>query len=112
MKKFLTTSAIILLSLTLFGQRNTYLGFETALTNDVYEFTDYGNTIRPILLGTGLWGINIRQEINNHFSIESGLIRKYYDEGFGFQTSSPSLVTGFASNAIDVWQIPLRLKTH
>lgn len=113
MKEFLTTTAIILLSLTLFGQRDTYFGIEVARTNDIYEFTDEGNTIIPIPLKTGLWGITIRQEINNWFSIESGLIRKYYNEGFGFEPPSPDIGSiGFSSDAMNVWQIPLRLKTQ
>jgi len=95
---FMTTHAI--------GQNKTYFGMEAAMTNDIYEITDNGNNLKSVPLVTGLWGFNLRQDIHNIF-LETGLIRKYYDEGFGFHS-----MDGYgSSNAIDAWIIPLRLGT-
>jgi len=91
------------------GQKNTFIGIGGALTFDKYEFTDPGNVIRPIPLPSGSWGILIGQEINDLFLFETGIIRKYYDEGFGFNIASP--VIGFSSNSFETIQLPIRLKT-
>jgi hypothetical protein len=112
MKKLLIIAIATLLSLSVFGQKNTYIGFETTITNDVYDFTDEGDNIKPTLLINILWGINIRQDINNIFSLESGLIRKYYKEGLELNTNASPFLPGILSNAINVWQIPLRIKSR
>lgn len=88
------------------GQNKTYFGMEAAINHDIYEITDNGNNLKSIPLITELWGFNLRQDIHNIF-LETGLIRKYYDQGFGFHS-----MDGYGStNAIDAWIIPLRLGT-
>ena len=90
-----------------FGQKSTFIGFEGAVTSDIYEIVDPCNIIQNTPLITGSWGFTIGQEINKNFLIESGIIRKYYAEGYAF-SSQPNI--GFSGNAYNSWQIPLRLK--
>lgn len=93
-----------------FGQNKTYIGGEFAMTGDIYNIIDPCNLITTTPLITGSWGFTIGQEINRSFLIETGLIRKYYDEGFGYNIES--LIIGTSSNAYNTWQIPLRLKAR
>ncbi len=93
-----------------FSQNKTFIGGEFAMTGDIYDIIDPCNLITTTPLITGSWGIIIGQEINKNFIIETGLIRKYYDEGFGYNIES--LILGSSSNAFNTWQIPLRLKAR
>ena len=90
---------------TVVGQNNTYIGIEGAVNNDVYDIIDNGSLLKHVPLITGYFGLNIRQDINPTLFLETGLLRKYYDEGIGFKSSS--FYT--ESNAINAWLIPLRL---
>lgn len=108
MKKSLITLSILISSLILFGQNRTYLGIETAITNDIFEFSDKGNKLKQTIVPGALWGINIRQELNNYFSIGTGIIRNYYSEGFGYNMKNFSNM-GFTSNSYSSWQIPIRI---
>jgi len=99
--------ALSLLFTTVKAQKNTYIGVEGALTNDVYEIIDKGNQLKNVPLLTGYFGINIRQDLSRTVFAETGLLRKFYDEGIGFKPFS-----GYTSgNAINAWLIPFRLGT-
>jgi len=90
---------------TAFGQENTYIGVEAAVNNDVYDIIDNGTLLKKVPLITGYFGLTIRQDVSSKVFLETGLLRKYYDEGIGFKTSP-----GYSeSNAINAWLIPLRL---
>lgn len=91
--------------ITSVAQKNTYIGFEGAVNNDVYDIIDNGSLLKKVPLITGYFGLNIRQDISSTVFLETGLLRKYYDEGIGFKGSS-SYTEG---NAINAWLIPLRL---
>lgn len=91
--------------ITVVGQNNTYIGIEGAANNDVYDIIDNGSLLKHVPLITGYFGLNIRQDISSSVFLETGLLRKYYDEGIGFKSSS--FYT--ESNAINAWLIPLRL---
>ena len=93
-----------------FGQNKTYFGGEAAMTGDIYDIIDPCNLITTTPLITGSWGFTVGQEISKNFLIETGLIKKYYDEGFGYTIKS--VVLGSSSNAFNTWQIPLRLKSR
>jgi len=97
--------ALNLVFITAVAQKNTYIGFEGAANNDVYEIIDNGSLLKKVPLITGYFGLNIRQDISSSVFLETGLLRKYYDEGIGFKGSS-SYTEG---NAINAWLIPLRL---
>lgn len=101
---------LIVLTQSGFSQNKTYFGGEFAMTGDIYDINDPCNLITATSLITGSWGFTIGQEINKNFLIETGLIRKYYDEGFGYNVES--LILGSSSNAFNTWQIPLRLKSR
>lgn len=68
------------------GQNKTYIGFEFSIANDIYKIHDNGGYLKSIPLYNVPGGINIRQEISKVIFIETGLIMKYYHEGFGFKT--------------------------
>ena len=105
LKTAFVTLALALTFITAFGQKNTYIGVEAAVNNDVYDIIDRGTLLKKVPLITGYFGLNIRQDVSSTVFLETGLLRKYYDEGIGFTTS-----TGYSeSNAINAWLIPLRL---
>ncbi len=111
MKKNLFTIIILfVITQSAFSQNKTFVGAELAMTGDIYDIIDPCNLITTTPLITGSWGLTIGQEINKNFLIETGLIRKYYDEGFGYNTES--VILGTYSNAYNTWQIPLRLKSR
>ena len=78
-------SLVVGLAFTAPAQRNTYLGLQGALCNDIYVLSDQGSSLDNVPLGTGLWGLNIRQEIDERVFIEISVLAKAYWEGFGFK---------------------------
>jgi len=109
MTKITLTILLLVVTLTTISAQNrTYIGAEAAVTHDIYEIADYGTELKEIPLINGLWGLNIRQDLNKKVFLEIGLLRKYYNEGIGFKTSG-----GYSeTNAITAWLIPLRLGTR
>jgi hypothetical protein len=105
LKLTFVTVALNLAFITAVAQKNTYIGFEGAVNNDVYDIIDNGSVLKKVPLITGYFGLNIRQDISSSVFLETGLLRKYYDEGIGFK-GSPSYTE---TNAINAWLIPLRL---
>jgi hypothetical protein len=56
-------------------------------------------------LVNAIGGFNLRQEINRYIFVETGLILKYYWQGFGFKT-----IPYYGSSSSDPsWIIPVRL---
>jgi hypothetical protein len=107
-KALLATLTLTVILTTAVAQKNTYFGVEGALTHDVYEYIDNGSLLKTPALITGYFGISIRQDISPTLFVETGLLRKPYDEGIAFKTSG-----GYSSgNAINCWLIPLRLATR
>ena len=105
MKQF-TLIATLIISLLNFayGQNKTYLGFEFSVANDLYEITDTGDYLVTIPLIDGQGGLTLRQELNRSIYVETGLIIKYYQEGFGFKT-----IPGYSSGSSEASVIiPLR----
>ena len=109
MKHFFLTPAIIifLFNCNLCGQNKTYFGLEVAMTHEVFEISDNGSDLKSVPIIDGFWGFNFRRDINNYLFLETGLIRNYYDVGFGFKTVGSFGTT----NAMKTWIIPLRLGT-
>jgi hypothetical protein len=90
------------------AQKNTHFGVEAAVTHDVYEYIDKGATLKTPALLSGYYGISIRQDLSSTLFLETGLLRKSYAEGIGFNTS-----TGYSSSeAIRGWLIPFRMGTR
>lgn len=106
MKK-LTLIAIILVYVLnpALGQNKTYFGLEFSVANDIYKIRDNGDYLISVPLVDAQGGFNIRQELRRNLFVETGLILKYYWEGFGFKTI-PSYST---SSSDPSWIIPLRL---
>ena len=105
LKLTIATLALSLAFITGVAQKNTYIGVEGAANNDVYDIIDNGSALKKVPLITGYFGLNIRQDISSTVFLETGLLRKYYDEGIGFKGTSSYT----ESNAINAWLIPLRL---
>jgi hypothetical protein len=105
------TRLIILFAITIvtapivtFGQNKTYFGIEAAVTGDFYKINDNGGEIKKTPFTSGLWGINIKQEITNKLFLETGLIRKYYSDGVNFKKISSTST----NNEFNAWFIPIR----
>ena len=90
------------------NQGNFYLGFETALTNDLYKIEDDGDNLVPAKLYSGTWGFNLRKDLNAPIFLEAGFIYKYYWHGLDFK-NIPPLGSGGGDNS---WLIPLRLGVY
>lgn len=91
-----------------FSQNRTWLAVEGAATHDVYHLLDHGNGLRTVPLLSGYWGFNLRRDMGRNIFLETGLLRKYYNEGIGFKLSSTYMET----NAVNAWLVPLRLGTR
>ncbi len=86
------------------AQNKTYIGLEFAVANDIFKIHDNGGYLKSIPLYNAPGGVNIRQEISKVIFIETGLIIKYYHEGFGFKTIPYS----GSSSSDPSWLIPFR----
>jgi len=106
MKKFSLTVIIIICFLnSTLGQNKTYFGLEFSVANDIYKITDNGDYLINVPLVDGQGGFNLRHEINRNIFVETGLILKYYWQGFGFKT-----IPYYGSSSSDPsWIIPIRL---
>jgi hypothetical protein len=107
-KSVLVTHILTFVFITASAQKNTYIGVEGAANTDVYEIIDKGALLKNIPLLSGNFGLTIRQDLGPTVFLETGLLRKYYNEGIGFKTSG-----GYSSgNAINAWLIPIRIGTR
>ena len=87
-----------------FAQRKTYFGLEFSVANDIYRIDDNGDYLMAVPIINPLGGFNVRQDLTRNIFIETGLILKYYEEGFGFRT-----IPYYGSSSSDnSWIIPLR----
>lgn len=87
------------------AQNKTYFGLEFSVANDIFKITDTGDYLKPVPLYNAQGGIFIRQELGQHVFIESGVILKAYNDGFGFRTIP---YYGVGSSDIS-WLLPLRI---
>ena len=108
MKELPYLMTFIFLTTISFSQKRTYLGIETAITNDNYEIIEYGNQLLQTPLIGGRLGVTVRQDLNNYLSAEVGFTFKRYKEGFGFKTINGSS----SSSAFGAYCFPLRLYTR
>lgn len=111
MKICITFSCFILLTSSIsFGQHMTYIGVEGAVTSDKYEVYDPCETITSTKIITGSWGFNVGQQIHRNLIIESGLIWKYYDEGYEtLHYEYPLGPSAGIASSFYAFQIPIRL---
>lgn len=103
--KFTLIILFFTLCTNLFGQRRTYAGIETAVTNDVIEIRESGSEITSRPLIGGRFGFLISQEISDYGRVEIGFTYKDYQEGFAFKTFSGTV----SSEAVAALCIPLRI---
>jgi len=106
MKKLSLTVIVIICFLNSApGQNKTYFGLEFSVANDIYKITDNGDYLINVPLVNAIGGFNLRQEINRYIFVETGLILKYYWQGFGFRT-----IPYYGSSSSDAsLLIPIRL---
>lgn len=101
---------LLLLPFVSLGQNSTYLGIEIGPKFEVYQSTDNGNGLytKPFFFSP-IYGLTIGQEINNTFTLETGIFVNNYGESYRIEGED----FGYsASNALVVYQIPLRLKAR
>lgn len=102
----------ILISSEMFSQKNTCLGFETAISKDISEFSDNGDRLKSYnSFGSGLLGVTIEREVNNYITISTGIIRKYYNIGYSIDLAEYPVRTTLIQ-VMNSWQIPLRFTTR
>ena len=86
------------------AQNKTYFGLEFSVANDLFKIADNGNYLMPVPLVDAQGGFTLRQEINRRVFIETGVILKYYWEGFAFKT-----IPYYSTSSSDPsWIIPVR----
>jgi hypothetical protein len=92
-----------------YAQNKLYAGPEAGLPWELYE-TDGKNPqvyTKPFIYRP-IWGFCAGYEIMKYITIETGIYRRYYGEGYYFRTAG-NLNSG-TGNAINTWQIPLLMK--
>lgn len=109
MKKSFLIATASFLTLSSFGQNKTYLGASSALCFDIYNYTDNGHNLRTVPVAEATWGFNFRQEFSKNQFFETGLVRNYYDQGFGFINLNDNGNGMGQSRAVDFWSVPLLL---
>lgn len=96
--------AISFLNLVL-AQNKTHFGFDFSVANDRYKIADTGDYLVSVPLVNALGGFNVRQELHSNTFVETGLVLKYYWQGFGFKT-----IPYYGGSSSDPsWIIPLRV---
>lgn len=104
--KYIVVSLVVMLCAPtdVNSQNRTYLGVEAGIGNDIFKVTDSNDYLKTIPLPSGQWGLNLRHEITRRFFVESGVIIRYYSEGFGFKT----VPSGGSSSDEGTFLIPIR----
>lgn len=90
-----------------FAQNKTYIGFESALTNDVFEMVDFSNELKQIPIIGGRLGVSVNKDLNDYVSFKIGFTFKRYKEGYGFSSNN-----GYAiSDGVAAFCVPLSITT-
>lgn len=108
LKKYLKVFLVLFTINQSYGQ-NLYMSLEVGPKFEVYQSTDKGGVIytKPFLY-MPIYGLVLGHEINNVFSIESGLYINDYGESYRVLGD-----WGYGiSNGFVAYQIPLRLKSQ
>ncbi|MGK7396079.1 MAG: hypothetical protein ACNS62_15995 [Candidatus Cyclobacteriaceae bacterium M3_2C_046] len=97
-----------------YSQNVKYAGVEGSVSHDYYIIHDPCKEIEEAaLLLSGSFGFFIAQSLNEDFLLETGIIFKYYTEGF--QETQPSFANRkliASGDGFPAVQIPIRLRTH
>ncbi len=108
MKQLTLLIAAGFLTMACFGQQNTYFGIEFGVSNHRFEYFDDGDRLVRIPLPDVRVGVVVGHTFGNFLSLETGIIRKNYTEGYGFNLGT--FESSHLSTSIHTWQIPLRVK--
>ena len=98
---------IFFLPLTIFCQKDTYIGLEFGPKFEIYQAIDNGDALytQPFMYSP-IFGARLGQELHKNFAIETGFYINDYGESYRLEGAQ-----GYgSSNAILAYQIPLRLK--
>lgn len=107
--KFVFKALFILLPVVAIGQNRTYIGLEVGPKFEVYQSVDNGDALytQPFFYSP-IYGLTIGQEINPHFTVETGMYLNNYGESYRIEGEN-----GYqAGDGLLVYQIPLRLKAR
>lgn len=110
-RKHILTFLLLGTSYWSYSQRSTFIGTEVAITHDRHMLVDPCDILGKHPTVTGYFGFTLGQQINKTFLMETGLIRKTYDFGFGFKPYE-LLIAAPSGNGFNAWQIPLRLRSR
>lgn len=69
-----------------YGENKTYLGFEFSVANDLFDIIDSGNELKAVPLLNTPFGFVLRQDFYRKLYFETGVIWKYFQEGYGFKS--------------------------
>ncbi len=69
-----------------YSENKTYLGLELSFANDLFEITDTGSELKAASLPNTPFGIVLRQDFYRKFYFETGVIWKYFQEGYAFNS--------------------------
>ena len=112
MKYIFTTCFLILGFLSVTAQKkNTWLGFEGALTRNYSMATDFGTNVKAKGIDAEIWGFHIRQDIKTDVFIETGFLRNNSTPGYYYKSIGDVGSYGIG-HVIRTVQIPLRLGTR
>jgi hypothetical protein len=100
-------SVFVFLTGFTFAQNKTYVGFESAVTNDVFEIVDFYNELKPVPIIGGRLGVSVQKELNDYFTFKCGFTFKRYKEGFGFKSNNDFAI----SSTVATLCIPVSLIT-
>ncbi|MDH5380410.1 MAG: hypothetical protein OEW75_06145 [Cyclobacteriaceae bacterium] len=90
------------------AQNKTWFGVESGFANDLYSLTDNGGYIKKAILDNAPFGLFVRQEFKKNFFFETGVIIKYYQEGYGLNIYPDWWGWSTSYSADPSWIFPLR----
>ncbi len=95
-----------------YSQKGFYASIHGGMDFDQWELQSASNTIKESAIISSSFGLEIGRQFNNYFSVETGIIRKYYYEGYAVEINDDFGNFGTSSNSITTIQIPLRIKAR
>ena len=116
--KFMSNFCLKALTILLFvtthvhGQYKTYFGLEGAITNDVSEIADYGNNFKNAIQIQSFWGFNVRQDLPGKIFLETSLIRKNHNTGYGVDGFPGSFGAGSIRSFIASLRLGTKINIH
>ena len=110
MKSILALLIFFSLSWAGLAQENVYTGVHGGLDFDQWIVNKRDPIIAQTPVISGSFGFRIGFNLNDYFSIESGVTRKYYNEGYGIFLMPQSPNFSKVSSNTTTFQIPVAVR--